>query len=163
MNDFLVDEKELGFNEEGLAFDREVEEEICMTYEELDRLTKLREKVCLSCQLCCTRTLMPVSLRDKEEMAFYETKGFRFFSMDRRIFTVLYTKCPHLTKSGCKIYENRPKGCKDYDGRLDPLLTKACKWWGIKEDPTNKTLGKISSLEDAPTKIVGGEENDIQS
>lgn len=160
MNDFLVDEKELtGFNKDGLDFDKqfadEQEEEVCMTYEELDNLNKLREKACLSCLLCCSRTLMPVSLKNKEELAFYETKGFRFFVLWDRVFTVIHGKCPHLTKLGCKIYKNRPAGCVNYDGRMDPLMTKVCKWWGIKEDPTNKTLkGKVPSLEDAPTKKV---------
>jgi Fe-S-cluster containining protein len=35
--------------------------------------------------------------------------------------------CPNLTTFGCKIYDARPGLCREYDGRLDPLMKKRCK------------------------------------
>jgi len=155
------------YNEEGLAFDKEfleANEEPTATYEEVQKIEKLRSQACLKCFKCCKITLMPVDIRSKEEFAFLETKGFEFFvsgmggTDESTLFTIIHKDCKHLTKLGCKIYDKRPEACKRYDGRDDPVLTKACLWWQIKEDKTNewkRRMGATKALEDCGKRTIG--------
>jgi Fe-S-cluster containining protein len=147
------------YNKAGLDFDKEFEEETYLTYAQVEAIDKAKHEACIKCQRCCKVMILPVLIRDKEEMKFYETRGLEFFMMQENIWTILHKECKHIAKSGCRIYDKRPEACKQYDGRLDPLLTKACLWWQIKEDPDNARFeGKIRALQDAPVKRMSDPE-----
>jgi Fe-S-cluster containining protein len=151
----LLDDE--GYNKAGLEFDQEVvsamEDNLVITSEEMEKIEKLRSKACVKCQKCCSLSLLPVDFKDEREFSFYEVKGFKMFIMGGRMYTIIHKKCQHLTPLGCKIYNKRPDACKYYDGRLDPVVTKACLWHQIKEDPENKRP-KILAMEDAPRKTL---------
>jgi Fe-S-cluster containining protein len=141
------------YNKAGLELDQELEDQMVVTSEEMEKIEKLRSKACLACLKCCSIALLPVDFKDTAEFAFYEVKGFEMFIMGGRMYTTIYKKCKQLTPLGCKIYANRPDGCKYYDGRLDPVVTKVCLWHKIKEDPEN-LKPKIRAMEDAPRKTL---------
>ncbi len=95
-----------------------------------DREKKLRSDLCLKCFECCKLTVIPTAYDkdNKEALEFYEAKGFKVvkFAADL-LHVVIAIDCANLTPFGCKIYANRPKWCKIYDGRLDPFVP-VCLW-----------------------------------
>ena len=91
-----------------------------------------KEKLCLQCMECCKILAVPITWAEyisADAIEFYMTRGCWFAPITggRRGLVIPYP-CQHLTPEGCDIYENRPKVCKEYDGRKDPLMKDECLW-----------------------------------
>jgi Fe-S-cluster containining protein len=89
-----------------------------------------RQKTCIACQACCKKLHIPINpilLTDPEMVNLWTTRGLyvRFLGVTPVIS--IDNICPHLHEDGCDIYANRPKSCRDYDGRKDPFLKDYCK------------------------------------
>lgn len=54
---------------------------------------------------------------EPEMMNFFDKRGFTVSVAENRIFLGFKLDCPHLTATGCDIYEERPKLCREWDGR----------------------------------------------
>jgi len=92
-----------------------------------------KQKLCLSCLECCKTLATPFDyyrLSD-EDIKFYKMRGAQFFTTNKGPFMVLNFSCPHLTENGCSIYEERPRICKEYDGREIPFMKGKCKWYEL--------------------------------
>jgi len=93
--------------------------------------TKEQQEICVKCQECCkwvTFTLSPSDGYRNKMRDYYSHRGFDVVSsVDRFMPVMIPSPCPHLTKDGCNVYENRPDYCKEYDGREDPFLRDKCK------------------------------------
>jgi len=88
--------------------------------------------LCLGCHRCCEKLVFPLKISlgwEKDVREFYEARGCEVRIKDGVIFAVLDFKCPHL-KDGCDIYDNRPRTCRDYDGRDDFIIGDECAWAG---------------------------------
>ena len=90
---------------------------------------KRKSQLCLQCMACCQQLNLPI-LRapHKDVIAFYETRGLNVQVLDNIIYILLDHTCAQLTGFGCKIYAQRPRACKDYDGRKDPFMKDRCLW-----------------------------------
>lgn len=89
-------------------------------------------EICLSCQACCRVYMTPMPWARPQDLLkakeFYKARGAKkVIAIYNRIWCVWESKCPHLTKVGCDIYEHRPQACREYDGRDDPLMKGICK------------------------------------
>lgn len=91
-------------------------------------LEKQRQELCVQCQKCCKEmAFQTVYEATQDNIDFFQKRGFRVEVYGYAIY--LWTDklpCPHLTKDGCGIYENRPQVCKDYDGREQ--FKEDCLW-----------------------------------
>ena len=92
---------------------------------------KLKSDLCLKCFECCKLTVIPTAYDkdNKKAWEFYEAKGFKVGTHGEAelIHVIIPWHCAMLTPFGCKIYKDRPKWCRLYDGRLDPFV-KHCLW-----------------------------------
>ena len=59
-------------------------------------------------------------------MVFCDARGFDIVLEDGIYFVVIPSTCPQLSEDGCKIYEDRPVSCREYDGRTDTAVN--CLW-----------------------------------
>ena len=91
---------------------------------------KSKSDLCLSCMRCCKKVAIMTNYRfiDAHAMDFYNARGLTCVNLVGMLAIVLEEACPYLGDSGCKIYNDRPKWCRTYDGRLDPLTD--CAWEG---------------------------------
>ena len=87
-----------------------------------------RRKLCLKCQACCKLIYIPIIHPSNEAIEFYEARGCTFIASQGVRCIAIPSICPQLSPQGCKIYDNRPEACRDYDGRKDPLLKSVCLW-----------------------------------
>ena len=98
-----------------------------------------KQELCLSCMACCNVILIPLPplKRKAMELTFYcddavefwRTRNCRPWIDDQAVdWMIIDYPCPQLGPKGCGIYENRPRYCRNYDGRLDPWIKKICKW-----------------------------------
>lgn len=58
----------------------------------------------------------------KKYMEFYKARGCKIQMLSGSVAITVPSPCPHLTITGCSVYENRPELCKDYNCRNDPFL-----------------------------------------
>ncbi|MHA1298842.1 MAG: YkgJ family cysteine cluster protein [Candidatus Helarchaeota archaeon] len=73
---------------------------------------------CLKCGNCCIQTEMPLSNKDiqtitqtiKTKVKFYEEKDGYLILKNISGNCIFFD----ITKKNCKIYENRPQGCRFY-------------------------------------------------
>lgn len=72
---------------------------------------------------------------------FYKARGFTVTFHDvvvdakpKRVLAIEIPDypCPHLTDTGCNIYESRPNACRRYDGRKE--MGDKCAWSTITEE-----------------------------
>lgn len=63
---------------------------------------------------------------NEDAVEFYKTKGFEVGEHQGQLGLILQIPCEQLTAFGCKIYNDRPKWCRLYDGREDPFVD--CLW-----------------------------------
>lgn len=88
-------------------------------------------KICIACQECCKWLTFQVQIPDqliKDYIKVYNSRGCRVHSIGNNALAVMVPSiCPQLTSFGCKIYRDRPKLCRLYDGRKDSLMRDFCK------------------------------------
>lgn len=104
-----------------------------------------KQELCLACMECCKILLVPLPedpplpQRQRTYNAFFSPNAFDFYKRrgctpwtapdGRKWLVVDNYRCPELNDlTGCMIYEDRPKFCREYDGRTDPYLKHICKW-----------------------------------
>jgi len=90
----------------------------------------LKSELCLKCMECCKKTIAPLVFRDDDQNAidFYKIKGFRVIDRHGQLGLVIETPCEQLAAFGCKMYNDRPKWCRLYDGTKDPFMEGKCLW-----------------------------------
>jgi len=90
-----------------------------------------KQALCLTCLKCCKLIAFPTLYpNNKIVKELYETRGW-LTKYDEKMDTLWIYKevpCQHLGPKGCLIYNKRPKACKGYDGRNDPILKEDCLW-----------------------------------
>lgn len=87
----------------------------------------------VKCHECCHETEMPLSLADIKRLKSlgYKTSEFMTMTYGERRLRNVAGKCYFLTDNGCKVYSDRPKGCKFYplvvDSEGQARIDKQCK------------------------------------
>lgn len=90
-----------------------------------------REKACISCQLCCKLLAVPTGFApDAWDVArdFFKTRGTATVLVGDILFVIVEQPCQHLTILGCRIYHERPRACREFDGLRDPIMRQHCAW-----------------------------------
>jgi len=103
---------------------------------QIKRSEIIKSKLCKNCARCCQVMVLPVArpLNKSMEGSMTDWMNVRGCEVVAETPTELFVKvshpCPHLGKSYegyyCDIYENRPYGCKEFDGRTHSWLK--CAW-----------------------------------
>ena len=98
-------------------------------------IEKRKQELCLSCLECCRTLAIPFDhySLDEDDIKFYKMRGVELLTITQGPYLLVPSVCPHLTENGCDIYKDRPKICKDYDGREVPFMKYKCKWRELKE------------------------------
>jgi Fe-S-cluster containining protein len=94
------------------------------------------QEICVKCQKCCKKISIYTvySASDRTAIEFYRTRGFSINPTTKGFINLsMDIPCPHLTESGCDIYETRPEVCRIYVGVYDPLIGEECL---LKRDDT---------------------------
>ena len=83
---------------------------------------------------CCKTLAIPFEYYkfSTDDLNFYMMRGAEFVTTDKGPFMILNLSCPNLTEKGCGIYGDRPRICKDYDGREVPFMRYRCKWFELE-------------------------------
>ena len=85
-----------------------------------------KSNLCRQCQKCCLLIAIPVNGR--ASLSFYATRGIDLRQRDGVTWALMPQTCQHVGVFGCRIYETRPQGCRDYDGTKDSFLDGQCEW-----------------------------------
>jgi len=91
-----------------------------------------QQEACLDCQECCEAIEFPTSMVDNKVMEFYIAYGIDFYITKAGVVIFrMNHPCPHITETGCDIYDDRPDVCKEFmcstgDGSIKELKKKAC-------------------------------------
>ena len=95
-----------------------------------------KQELCLKCKECCKIIAVRAGINPENERTvdFYTTRGCRVLTTEQLPIVLVPYPCPYLTEEGCKIYTTRPLACKEYDGRLDPIMRHICLWNELEED-----------------------------
>jgi len=92
----------------------------------------IEQLICCYCQYCCQRIGIQTNYPFEDEFVeFYSARGFTCVDINGKLFVYRNESCPYLSDFGCKIYNNRPKVCMSYDGRVD--FGNKCLWSVLKE------------------------------
>lgn len=102
-----------------------------------------KKKLCIKCQACCKLLYIPTKSPSKGALKFYTIRGCSFIKVKGEFCVAVSSICPQLTKEGCKIYDNRPEDCMDYDGRKDPILKHVCLWDTANQGALKKGTPRI--------------------
>ncbi|MDY6827237.1 MAG: YkgJ family cysteine cluster protein [Bacillota bacterium] len=75
-----------------------------------------QQKACLECRECCQYVEVPTTMLSMEVVEYWLTRGDQFYINPKSgaMCFRFYKPCQHLTETGCAIYENRPKICRDF-------------------------------------------------
>ena len=87
------------------------------------------QKTCIECQKCCKKISIYTvySASDKVAIEFYRARGFTINITTKGFINLsMDLSCPHLSDTGCTIYETRPEVCRFYVGIYDPLIGEEC-------------------------------------
>ena len=94
-------------------------------------LTTKEQEICVACQECCKWMSFTLDIPDLKRrtkfIEFYNVRGCSMQEVDGKLVVMIPHVCPHLVSDGCAIYKYRPIACREYDGRLDPVLRHKCK------------------------------------
>ena len=83
---------------------------------------------CNGCTECCKFMAFPFPDKPKKGFYdFYNKRGCQVKYIDGIAWVIVPFACPKLTENGCGDYENRPDGCKVFDGRTHPISKGYCK------------------------------------
>lgn len=93
--------------------------------------------LCKTCGACCKVMVLPV-VKPLQKAVMEEWLEARGCEVVREDGGAMYVKvdlpCPHLMKSdegwSCDTYENRPAGCRMFDGSKYDFLK--CKWTELR-------------------------------
>lgn len=78
---------------------------------------------CKQCGECCRQMIFMTYTLPPEYVEYYEKKGCKL----RGSSLVVPYVCPHLSEDNlCKIYEDRPALCKEYEGQAGFYKPKGC-------------------------------------
>jgi len=94
------------------------------------KLTKKRQ-LCIQCGKCCQRVGICTDpaiyeMTEADVINFHQARGATVRKSHDQLFIIFHTPCPHLTRTGCAIYEERPKIFRTYSG-LDEF-SDDCLW-----------------------------------
>lgn len=94
---------------------------------------EILSELCKRCQKCCKEVAIESQYPYCDEVIeFYEARGFEVkVGSNNCAFISAKIPCPHLTDSGCNIYNNRPKTCQDFNGLID--FNGDCLWMEVFE------------------------------
>ena len=97
-------------------------------------IDKKKQELCLNCMECCKTLAIPFDYHklSEDDIKFYRMRGAEFVTTNKGPYMILDLSCPHLTEEGCGIYGDRPKICKDYDGREVPFMRYRYKWFELE-------------------------------
>lgn len=85
---------------------------------------------CLKCGDCCRQLIFMTYTLPPSYIEYYEKKGCRIVGSS----LVIPYVCPHLSGDNlCKIYEDRPELCKEYEGQVGFYQPKGCGYGSKKE------------------------------
>lgn len=89
-----------------------------------------KQELCLKCMECCKVLAFPAlyCMNNRNFTQFYYNRGCSIIATESLPVVIVESTCPHLTDNGCTIYDSRPKWCREYDGRLDPVMRHVCLW-----------------------------------
>jgi len=88
----------------------------------------LIENKCKGCTECCKELAFQFDgMVDSTFREFYKVRGCMLRYLKDSTFLTIPTPCQHLRDYGCKIYDERPENCRQFDGRTHPLLKGICK------------------------------------
>ena len=111
-----------------------------------------KEKLCIKCRRCCEKVGVYTDpaiyeISEKEVVYFYQARGATVTKSDDELFIVFDLPCPHLSKTGCAIYKNRPTICRIYSGLHE--FGDDCLWSTLskKKNAPNRKPAKRSSPE----------------
>ena len=91
-----------------------------------------QQKVCVACNECCQWVEIPYTMFDLDAMEFWLMRKIPFHIRDNGVVMFrIHAPCPHSTKNGCEIYDNRPTRCTTYmcetrDSSYVKLRNEAC-------------------------------------
>jgi Fe-S-cluster containining protein len=107
----------------------------------VSKLTK-KQQLCIQCRKCCQKVGVYTDpaiyeMTEADVIHFYKARGATVNKSDDQLFIVFDTPCPHLTPTGCAIYEKRPKICRTYSG-LDEFKDE-CLWSSLSKNKVRGT------------------------
>lgn len=91
---------------------------------------KRKQELCLQCMECCKVLAFPAlyCTSNRNFVEFYRARECAIIATDSLPTVIVESVCPKLTEEGCSIYNKRPRWCREYDGRLDPVMKHVCLW-----------------------------------
>ena len=95
-----------------------------------------KQKLCLECQKCCSNVAVYThpdfyDCSGEQVVEFYRMRGFGVQNDRGALLLTIPFPCPHLAADGCKIYEQRPQACQEYNGIDD--FGSECLWSRLKK------------------------------
>ncbi len=80
-----------------------------------------KQQLCGQCHKCCQKVGVYTDpaiyeMTEADVIHFYKAWGATITKSDDELFIIFDIPCPHLTPTGCAIYEKRPKICRTYSG-----------------------------------------------
>ena len=99
-----------------------------------------KSELCMRCGNCCKKILFHIVAPDLPDVAmeWFNARGVEIMKKSGRRWVIsLSHTCPNLVEEGkgeeyrcyCRIYDHRPKACRNYDGRFGEDRVN-CKWRG---------------------------------
>ena len=87
-------------------------------------MTNQDSPMCIDCQWCCHHLVLQLDGIDTELL---EARGHKCLRREYFDEVMIETTCPHLTDSGCDIYEARPLACILFPWESHPLIKDHCE------------------------------------
>jgi Fe-S-cluster containining protein len=76
----------------------------------------------------------------QEARDFFKVRGDATVLVEGILFVIVNRPCQHLTVFGCKIYPERPRPCREFNGLRDPIMRQHCAWKSINAEPVTKSV-----------------------
>ena len=95
-----------------------------------------KSKLCQKCGDCCKFILLDIHRPDRKDVSigWMEVRGMSVVKKGDRFWKVrIDYPCPMLVEDDgtfkCRIYDNRPLACREFDGRMEvPESGLKCAW-----------------------------------
>jgi len=91
------------------------------------QITPETQKICMQCKECCRWMTFILTRPTQSLLEAYRARGCKVKTINENFHIMVPSVCPHLSDFGCSIYHTRPRVCRDYDGRLDPVMCDRCR------------------------------------
>jgi hypothetical protein len=97
------------------------------------KIKQEEKKTCGDCTYCCeVMTFISRGVPPSVAREFYKARGCDLHYGKTETYITFPYPCPHLEKGkGCKIEDNKPQSCINFDGRNNPVTKDKCKLQGI--------------------------------